>query len=113
MQTPPSIPAIAEAYSEVLSSDVELNEEKSTSSAIAKHELTPDQYAKHAKTMHQKYGVDVSFHHTGEKSTTMTYHGSRASVKKALAHHYGDEDKAKKAHPGIFKPRGYFYRYHP
>jgi hypothetical protein len=73
--------------------------DEAISSGNAQHALANSEHGKHAAYMKQTHGVETKYHGTDE----LSYHGDKASVKKALINHYDDEDEAKALHPKVFK----------
>lgn len=76
---------------------VEIDE--AVSSGNAQHALANSEYSKHAAYMKKTHGVETKYHGTDE----LSYHGNKASVKKALINHYDNEEEAKALHPKVFK----------
>lgn len=72
---------------------------EATSSGNAQHALANSEHNKHAAYMKKTHGVETKYHGTDE----LSYHGDKASVKKALINHYDDEEEAKALHPKVFK----------
>lgn len=70
------------------------------SSGPADHYLeTRAEKKAHAAHMDKTHGVRTKF-----KGDTVSYHGPKANVRKALINHYdGDEEDAKEFHPNVFK----------
>jgi hypothetical protein len=73
--------------------------DEAVSSGNAQHALANSELSKHAAYMKQTHGVETKYHGTDE----LSYHGDKASVKKALINHYDDEGEAKALHPKVFK----------
>lgn len=72
---------------------------EATSSGNAQHALANSEHNKHAAYMKKTHGVETKYHGTDE----LSYHGDKASVKKALINHYDNEEEAKALHPKVFK----------
>lgn len=85
-------------YNEYMKEDAQLDEE--VSSGNAQHSLSGKQEKQqHSEYMKKTHGVETKYHGSDEVS----YHGSKANVKKALVNHYDDEGEAKSLHPHVFK----------
>ena len=70
------------------------------SSDNAQHALSSnDEREKHAAYMKKAHGVTTKYHGDDEVS----YHGSKANVKKAIINHYNGHADAKEMHPHLFK----------
>lgn len=70
------------------------------SSGNAQHSLSgKSEKQQHSDYMKKTHNVTTKYHGSDEVS----YHGSKANVKKALVNHYDDEGEAKEMHPHAFK----------
>lgn len=70
------------------------------SSGNAQHALSgKSEKQQHSEYMKKTHNVTTKYHGSDEVS----YHGTKANVKKALVNHYDDEGEAKSLHPHAFK----------
>jgi hypothetical protein len=70
------------------------------SSGNAQHALSgKSEKQQHSDYMKKTHNVTTKYHGSDEVS----YHGTKANVKKALVNHYDDESEAKSLHPQAFK----------
>lgn len=70
------------------------------SSGNAQHALSgKSEKQQHSDYMKKTHNVTTKYHGSDEVS----YHGTKANVKKALVNHYDDEGEAKSLHPHAFK----------
>ena len=64
--------------------------------------LDRSEYRSHASDMKRRHGVSTKFYTSG----SVSYHGTKAQVKKAVIDHHHSEEDAKDLHPDLFESTG-------